>query len=124
MQSWWRQEFADIEGEREETSMRRFTGLAVAALVSLIATGILSADTDRLSWAYLIPPPGLTAVPDDGTIHHLTGSDGGFTLTQIRNSFGSTDWYPGDHPPMPSVVSNGRKPDVQACAFLAPSPVK
>jgi cytochrome c553 len=97
--------------------MRKFTALAVAVLISLIATGILSADTSALSWAFLVPPPGLKAIPDDGTIHHLAGSDGGFTLTQIRNSFGSTDWYPGDHPPMPSVVANGRKPDVQACAF-------
>jgi cytochrome c553 len=97
--------------------MRKFTGLVAVALASLIATGVLSAGPDRLSWAYVLPVVGATAVPDDGTVHHLAGSDGAFTLTQIRNSFGSTDWYPGDHPPMPKVVSDGHKPDVQACAF-------
>jgi cytochrome c553 len=53
--------------------------------------------------------------PDDGTLRHLPGSDLAFTLTQVRDPFGPADWYPGDHPPMPEVVSHGRKPGVGAC---------
>jgi cytochrome c553 len=78
-------------------------------------------------WAYgfLVPAgaPGDTPAasaasllePDDGTLRHLPGSTGAFTLTQVRDPFGPADWYPGDHPPMPEVVSRGRKPDVGAC---------
>jgi cytochrome c553 len=78
-------------------------------------------------WAYgfLVPAgaPGDTPAasaasllePDDGTQRHLPGSTQAFTLTQVRDPFGPADWYPGDHPPMPEVVSHGRKPDVGAC---------
>jgi hypothetical protein len=38
-----------------------------------------------------------------------------FTLTQIRNLFFSPDWHPADHGPMPSIVSEGSKPNVRAC---------
>ena len=40
-----------------------------------------------------------------------------FTVPQIRDAFGPADWYPNDHPPMPDVVSHGRRPDVRACGL-------
>ena len=48
---------------------------------------------------------------------HLPGSSGAFTVPQIRDAFGPADWYPNDHPPMPDVVSHGRRPDVRACGL-------
>jgi cytochrome c553 len=36
-------------------------------------------------------------------------------LTQIRDLFFAPDWHPGDHPTMPEIVSQGRKPEVRAC---------
>ena len=39
------------------------------------------------------------------------------TVAQTRDSFFVPDWHPEDHPPMPSIVAQGRKPDVLACGF-------
>ncbi|MFC3106955.1 c-type cytochrome [Undibacterium arcticum] len=39
------------------------------------------------------------------------------TLTQVRDLYAPPDWHPGDHPPMPTVVGRGRKPDVFACGY-------
>jgi cytochrome c553 len=52
---------------------------------------------------------------DDGTARHVTGSNADFTLTEIRDLFFALDWFPDAHPPMPQVVSLGRKPDFRPC---------
>jgi cytochrome c553 len=36
-------------------------------------------------------------------------------VTEPRDLFAAPDWHPEDHSPMPSIVANGRKPDVMAC---------
>lgn len=64
------------------------------------------------------PPPAPAAAPaPDPTLHSLPGTDRRFTRAQIGNRFGPADWYPGDHPPMPDIVANGKPPDVMACAL-------
>lgn len=66
------------------------------------------------------PPPAAPVAqpaPDDGALRHLPGSTFSFTVTQIRDSFGPADWYPGDHPKMPDIVAHGRKPEVRACSL-------
>ena len=60
-------------------------------------------------------PPDFKLPPDDGTLRHVPDSSAAFTLTQLRDLFFAPDWHPGDHPPMPEIVSRGRKPDVRAC---------
>jgi cytochrome c553 len=102
--------------------MRRF--LLVTLSLSLLGVGVRGAGDEPLPWAYNIapaPPPGAgppqPAAPDDGSQKHLQGSSGAFTLTQIRDAFGPADWYPGDHPAMPPIVANGRRPDVRACSL-------
>jgi cytochrome c553 len=35
----------------------------------------------------------------------------------VRDFFFAPDWHPDDHPPMPEIVSQGRRPDVFACGF-------
>jgi cytochrome c553 len=106
--------------------MRRFLGVTILALGPLVAVGVLRAAGDPPAWAYNVPPappPGATppapAPPaaDDGALKKLTGSNGSFTLPQIRDAFGPADWYPGDHPTMPDVVAHGRRPDVRACSL-------
>ena len=74
---------------------------------------------DELAWAYAITPgPAPAAVPDDGTLRSLPGSDRRFTLDQIRNRMGPADWFPGDHPSMPSIVAIGREAaGVWACSL-------
>ena len=65
-----------------------------------------------LPWAYAVmdpapPPPPAT---DDGTFKHIPGSDQGFTMKQIRDTGNPVDWFPGDHPPMPTIVAHRRSP--------------
>jgi cytochrome c553 len=75
--------------------------------------------TDQLAWAYAITPgPAPPAPADDGTRYSLDGSEGRFTLDQIRNRMGPADWYPGDHPSMPPVVAHGREAaGIWACSL-------
>ncbi len=68
-----------------------------------------------LPWAYPVNPPDFRAEVDTGESRHVPDSDLTVTLTQVRDLFYSPDWHPADHQPQPSIVANGRKPDVQAC---------
>jgi cytochrome c553 len=66
-------------------------------------------------WAYYINPPDFQPALDDGSVLHVSGSDAGFTMSQVRDMFNVADWHPNSHPPMPDVVARGRKPAVRAC---------
>lgn len=39
------------------------------------------------------------------------------TLSQIRDLYVPPDWHPDDHPQMPGVVGQGRKPNTFACGY-------
>jgi cytochrome c553 len=69
------------------------------------------------SWAYTVVPPDAVPTPDDGKPQRLPGSSVEYTWPEIRNLFSAKDWFPGELPPMPSVVSQGRRPDVFACGM-------
>ena len=73
----------------------------------------------ELAWAYAITTgPAAPAPPDDGTKLTLPGADKSFTLDQIRNRMGPADWFPGDHPAMPSIVAIGREAaGIWACSL-------
>jgi cytochrome c553 len=75
-------------------------------------------------WAYPVNPPRArpaggaptTPPPADPTL--LTQPDSkaaGLTKQQINDIFVVPDWYPEAHPPMPKIVSEGRKSEVGAC---------
>ena len=88
----------------------------VLASVMVIAT-VHSASFDPPQWAFGAGEKG-KPYPDDGQPKRLMGSSRAYTFSQIEDSFGPADWYPGDHPPMPQVpVATGRKPDVRACSW-------
>jgi cytochrome c553 len=56
--------------------------------------------------------------PDDGIKHQLPGAASKFTRREIYFDFGPADWYPGDHPPMPSIVAQGNQAaGIRACAL-------
>jgi cytochrome c553 len=112
--------------------MRSVLGSFVLAVTCVLAAAALLAVTDAPPpWAYgfsgpavvasapsiSTPAPAAAPPADDGTLRHLPGSSGAFTLTQIRDPFGPADWFPGDHPAMPDIVAHGRRPDVRACAL-------
>ncbi len=88
-----------------------------------------SAVQETPSWAYPLDPPGvaftpmikayqedqhLTAVDNDAPIH-LPGAEVALSLNQVRQGM---DWHPNNHPPMPGIVANGRKPEMMfGCSF-------
>jgi cytochrome c553 len=64
-----------------------------------------------LPWAYAVFDPVPPApIPDDPTLQHISGSDQGFTMKQLRDTGNPADWFPGDHPPMPTIVAHRRSP--------------
>jgi cytochrome c553 len=91
--------------------------VVLLSLATVVAVAAARADEGPPAWAYAVDPPGFKPPPDDGTLRRVPDSDAAFTLTQLRDLFFGPDWHPGDHPPLPSVVSRGRKPDVFACGM-------
>lgn len=90
--------------------------------VGMLALGAAQAQENNYpGWAYAVPTPEneATAPKDDGQAFSLPGSEGRFTRNQI-SGFGMkppADWYPGDHPTMPALVSSGDpKRAITACA--------
>ena len=107
--------------------MKKLFGVMTLTAVCIFSVGLSSAADGPPGWAYGFPPgasgtpaaapaPAPAAAPDT-SVKHLPGSTGAFTVPQIRDAFGPADWYPNDHPPMPDVVSHGRRPDVRACGL-------
>src|SRR5215212_7109513 len=96
--------------------MRISTALLTLSLAPLAVAATPAQSQDGPpAWAYPVNPPDFQRTPDDGTIRRVPDSTAGFTLTQVRDLFAAPDWHPDDHPPMPEIVANGRKPDVFAC---------
>jgi cytochrome c553 len=104
-------------GERkEEGPVRKLVALFSLGFVLSIVTAAQSQEGPP-PWAYPVNPPDFKPTPDDGSLRHVPDSTAGFTLTQLQDFFFGPDWHPDDHPPMPDVVTHGRKPDVFACGF-------
>ena len=107
--------------------MRYLLSVVILGMICVFSAGLLSAASAPPGWAYGFPPgtsgapPAAPAPPPaaapDTSLKHLPGSSLAFTVPQIRDAFGPADWYPGDHPPMPDVVSHGHRPDVRACGL-------
>ena len=98
-----------------EDCVKRFI---VGLMLALSSTGAMAGEATFKppSWAYPETDPNFRREPDDGSPKKVPGSDRSFTWKQTGNMFGAADWFPDEHPKMPDVVANGRKPDVRACA--------
>ncbi|MGG5820124.1 c-type cytochrome [Falsiroseomonas sp. HW251] len=83
--------------------------------MAVAASALAQGDDGPPAWAYAVNPPAFSPPPDDGIPRRVPGSAAAFTLTQTRNLFFAPDWHPDDHPPMPDIVSQGRRPAVMAC---------
>ncbi len=90
---------------------------AIVLAVPLMLAIFPLAAAEPPSWAFPVNPPGLQAPQDDATPRRVPGSTQTFTAAELRDRFAAPDWHPDDHPPMPEIVANGRKPDVYACGF-------
>ena len=61
---------------------------------------------------------GGAAPAPDTTKRTIAGSTQSFTSSQIRDTYGPADWFPGDHPQMPPIVANGRRDaTILACSL-------
>jgi cytochrome c553 len=69
------------------------------------------------AWAFpVFPSADEEAVkPDPRTVLHVAGSTRSYTLGEL-GIYHTPDWFPQDHPPLPRIVAQGRKP-AWACAF-------
>ncbi|HEU0162293.1 MAG TPA: c-type cytochrome [Rhizomicrobium sp.] len=92
------------------------------AVILLLCGGITAFAFDYPDWAYGIRPAE-PAVPDDGTVFTLPGSDGRFTRSQVfgrapdGTRIAPADWYPQDHAAMPKLVAEGDNArGIAACA--------
>ncbi len=56
------------------------------------------------------PPPPPPPPTDGDTIGKIPGSTQSFTMKQIRDNGNPVDWFPGDHPAVPTIVSHRRSP--------------
>lgn len=96
--------------------MKKLLGLL---LLALLPASAFAADAtlppDWAYWAYMVAPPGEDARLSDPTVFTREGSDLALTQAVIQNPFTPPDWYPDEHPPKPTVVEFGRRPDVQPC---------
>jgi len=85
-----------------------------AALCLWLVGGVASGAADFPDWAYTVTPP--PSAHDATVAKQIEGSDRHYTEAQVEDDFAPPDWFPADHPIMPSVVANGRPPAVKACS--------
>jgi cytochrome c553 len=60
--------------------------------------------------------PGIPPLVFEGP-QRVPGSELEFTFTAPRNLYAPPDWHPGDHPPPPPIVANGRNPGIFPCSY-------
>jgi len=77
----------------------------------------LAAAGEPPAWAYPVNPPDLKPRAEDGVMRKVPDSSASYSVTQLRDRFIAPVWHPGDHPALPKVVAEGRKPNVFACGF-------
>jgi len=94
--------------------MKKFV-LFLCFVVALALAASAQNQSDLPAWAYVVRPADYKGPADDGSVHHVPNSKGGWTATQLNDFFYVADWHPEDHPPMPEIVARGRKPEVYAC---------
>jgi cytochrome c553 len=97
-----------------------FAGVVALLGIGGVVSGVLAqspgpaAAPPNPEWAYPVNPP--VAEFDATVLETLPGSSRKYTQAQVENDFTPPDWFPEDHPAMPSVVANGRAPAVKACS--------
>ena len=98
--------------------MRIAVALILSATVcGLLHSGIAAAADGPPAWAYPRNNTDYKPPVDDGKQLRVPDSTAGYTWSQLRDRFIAPLWHPGDHPTLPQVVAEGRKPGVFACGF-------
>ena len=91
--------------------------LAFAVACAISAAAPAPAAEGPPAWAYPVNPPDLKPRAEDGVVRRVPESSAVYSVTQLRDRFIAPVWHPADHPPLPQVVAEGRKPNVFACGF-------
>jgi cytochrome c553 len=105
--------------------MRKPAAFVILAALVFVATVVVRGAADIPAWAYAIAPapppaaPGAAPAAADTSLKSIAGSARQFTRAQITDRNGPADWFPEDHPPMPSIVAHGRAgdPNARACSL-------
>jgi len=96
----------------------RSIAAALAAAAAVSVSGVCAQERELIpAWAYPVNPSDFKLQPDDGVPRGVPGSGVRYTVTQTRDRFLAPDWHPQEHPNMPEVVGQGRRPDVSACGY-------
>jgi len=95
--------------------MKTFISILALSVASFSSTALGAEDPP--AWAYPVNPPNFKPRAEDGIARRVPASSATYSVTQLRDRFISPVWHPGDHPALPSVVAQGRKPNVFACGF-------
>ena len=97
-------------------NLATFAAMALISATACTAPARAQAPSDApqrpLSWAYAVldtplPPPSMA---DADQVKTIPGSTQSFTLKQIRDTGNPVDWFPGDHPQVPTIVAHRRSP--------------
>lgn len=75
-----------------------------------------AAQTSVPAWPY---PRGVHEVQkvDNGQVFHIAGSTKSYTYAEINDGYGTVDWFPKLHPPVPAPVIKGKKGAYHACGM-------
>jgi cytochrome c553 len=88
----------------------------LSVIVVLAGPAGFALAVEGMDWAYPVTPKGKGA-PDKEKLLSVPGSKKQYTAAQIGDGFNPPDWFPDEHPPMPTAVATGRTPAVRACAL-------
>jgi cytochrome c553 len=90
---------------------------ATAMLCAVPPAGARSADP-LPAWAFPVNPPDKpsTGPHHPNRLEHVAGSRVTYTDGQLDDEFFTPDWFPAEHPAMPTIVARGRKP-VMPCGL-------
>src|SRR6266700_2833658 len=119
---------ANAQLPRAGTRWRLVLTVAVLILIAYVPGTSVSAiesskdipgPSDVPAWAFpLNPPAPSNPAPFDKVLSlHVSNSKASFTEAELNDLFNAPDWHPTSHSEMPSIVADGRPPDVYACGF-------
>jgi cytochrome c553 len=99
-----------------------FSALAIVLSVSASSASRVDIEPPASSpsppeWAYPVNQPDQVARKVGLSAIRVPGSTVSLHPAQLLDLFSAPDWHPADHPVMPDIVAQGRKPGVQACGY-------
>jgi len=94
--------------------------LLCALLASLTLAAAMGASAQqqapaRPGWAFPVKSDVQYPREDPSTVIKVAGSSKTYTAKEVDDLANPPDWFPDEHPPMPTIVSKGQGGDARAC---------